>query len=257
MSDFLDSLKRKAEDKERAIKKEPLVPAYVAQAKDESGIDARVIAYHNPKSSIAENYRAIFTHLKTSLGDNDIKNIAITSASGDEGKSITAVNLSIIMANDFGKRVLLIDANLRKPVVDELMNVKAEAGLSEILSKDRNYKEALTSTKINNLRVITAGTNIVNPVELLSNKRMSQILKEARQEFDYVILDTPAVVSYADTKIIAPLVDGVVLTVKARKTRREVITRAYSLLEQTGTKNLGFILTDIEYYIPEFIYRYL
>ncbi len=254
---FLESIKKAAESKERVLEKKGLISAYIAKTKDESGIDPRIITYHDPKSSIAENYRIIFTHLKPSLEKSDIKTIAVMSASNQEGKSITAVNLSVVMAKDFEKKVLLIDANLRNSAIDELLNIEAKEGLSDVLSKALNYNNTLASTKIENLKVITAGANTVNPVELLSNQRMIQLLNQIKQDFDYIILDTSAIIPYADSKMIAPMTDGVILTVRARKTRREVIDRAQSILDKLDVKVLGFVLTDIEYYIPEFIYKHL
>ena len=255
--DFLESIKKAAESKERIFEKKELTSAYVAKTKDESGIDPRIITYHDPKSSIAENYRVIFTHLKPSLEKSDIKTIAVMSASNQEGKSITAVNLSVVMARDFEKRVLLIDTNLRNSTIDELLNVETKEGLSDILSKNLNYNNALASTKIENLKVITAGANTVNPAELLSSQKMIQFLEEARQRFDCLIVDTSAIIPYADSKIIASMADGIILTVRSRKTRREVIDRVQSILDKLDVRILGFILTDIEYYIPEFIYKYL
>jgi len=256
-NDFLESIKKAAEDRKSVLKKEGLISAYVAETKDESGIDPRIIAYHDPKSSIVESYRAIFTHLRPSLERSGIKTIAIMSASNHEGKSITAVNLSVVMAKDFEKKVLLVDANLRQPAIDELVNVNAKEGLSDILSKDLNYNNTLASTKIENLKVMTAGANTVNPVELLSNQRMTQFLNQARQNFDYIILDTPAIIPYADSKILVSLADGAILTIRAQKTRREIVDRTQSILDKLDVKVLGFVLIGIEYYIPEFIYKHL
>ena len=256
-NDFLESIKKAAESKEGILEKKGLISAYVAKSEDESGIDPRIITYHDPKSSIAESYRAIFTHLRPSLERSDIKTIAVISASNQEGRSITAVNLSVVMAKDFEKKVLLVDANLRQPVIDELVNVDGKEGLSDILSKDLNYNNTLASTKIENLKVITAGANTVNPVELVSGVRMSQFLNQTRQDFDYIVLDTPAIIPYADSKILVSLADGAILTIRARKTRREIIDRTQSILDKLDAKILGFVLTDVEYYIPEFIYKHL
>lgn len=254
---FLEHIRKATEEKEEALQNRTLKPAYIAQTKDESGIDPRIITYHDPKSSIAENYRTIFSHLKTSLDKQEVKIIAVTSASNSEGKSIVALNLSLVMARDFGKKILVLDGNLRRPMVDELINLNAKEGLSGILSKGLKYKDVLITSKIDNLYFITAGSNDVNPVELLSSKKMPEFLKEIRESFDCVIIDTPAVMPYADSKIVSSLVDGVILTVRAHKTRREVINRTQILLEDLGVKILGFILTDTEYYIPDFIYRHL
>jgi len=256
-NDFLESIKKAAEDRENVLKKKGLISAYVAETRDESGIDPRIIAYHNPKSSIVESYRAIFTHLRPSLEKSNIKTITVISASNQEGKSITAVNLSVVMAKDFEKEILLIDANLRNSAIDELLNIEAREGLSDVLSKSLDYNNALVSTKIENLKVMTAGANTVNPVELLSNQRMTQFLNQAKQKFDYIVLDTPAIIPYADSKILVSLADGAILTIRARKTRREIIDRTQSILDKLDAKILGFVLTGIEYYIPEFIYKHL
>ena len=256
-NDFLESIKKAAESKEGILEEKGLISAYIAKSEDESGIDPRIITYYDPRSSIAESYRAIFTHLRPSLERSGIKTIAVMSASTYEGKSITAVNLSVVMAKDFEKKVLLVDANLRQPVIDELVNVDAKEGLSDILSKDLNYNNTLASTKIENLKVITAGANTVNPVELVSGVRMSQFLNQTRQDFDYIVLDTPAIIPYADSKILVSLADGAILTIRARKTRREIIDRTQSILDKLDAKILGFVLTDVEYYIPEFIYKHL
>jgi capsular exopolysaccharide synthesis family protein len=256
-NDFLESIKKAAESQKRALEEGPVAGTYIAKPKDETGIDPRIIAYHDPKSKTTENYRAIFTHLKPTPEKSDIKTIAVMSASNQEGKSITAVNLSIVIASDYNKKTLLIDANLRRPAIDELLNIEAKEGLSDLLTKDLNYNNVLTQTRVKNLSIMTAGSNTVNPAEVLSTNKIVQFLEEAKQRFDYIILDTSAIIPYADSKIIAPLAEGIILTIRSRRTRREVINRAMTTLDKLSAKVLGFVLTDVEYYIPEFIYKHL
>ena len=257
MSDSLEHLKSAADNKIKDITKDEVLPAYVARELDDSGIDVRVMSYHDPRSSVCENYRAIFIHLKNNLAKDNSNLIAVTSSQQHEGNTITLLNLAVVMARDFNKKVLVVDANLRKASIDELMNLKSNSGLSDILASNLDYKRVIHQTPISNLSVITAGKEVHNFVELLHSSRLKNFFIKVKTDFDYVLCDTAALIPYADTKILSPLVDGVVLTIKARKTRREVIDRAEEILKELHCRLFGFVLTDIEYHIPEFLYKYL
>ena len=257
MNNNLNSFDEAAKKKVKDLQQESVMPAYVTKSHDASGIDPRIIAYHEPRSPICESYRAIFTHLKQNLIHHGSHLFAITSAQKNEGKTITALNLSVVIARDYKKRVLLIDGNLRNPIIDELMNLKSNSGLSDILSSDIDYKKVMQSTAVPSLFIITAGSQTDNAVELLHSERLKPLLERLKLDFDYVIIDTPSIISYTDTKILCPLVDGIILTIKACGTRREVADRAEVIIKEMHTKLFGFILVDIEYYIPDFIYRHL
>jgi len=257
MNNNLDSFNEIAKRKAANLQQEPVMPAYVAKSHDASGVDPKIVAYHEPRSPICEGYRAIFTHLKQNLAQHDSRLFAITSAQKNEGKTITALNLSVVIARDYKKKVLLVEGNLRNPIIDKLMNLNADEGLSNILSADIDYKKIIQASAIPNLFIITAGKKVHNTVELLHSERLKPLLERLKLDFDYIIIDTPSIISCADTKILAPLVDGVILTIKARGTRREVVDRAEVIIKEMRAKLLGFILTDIEYYIPDFIYRHL
>lgn len=256
MTDFADSIRKAAEDKERELKTKPLVPEYVAQAADESGVDARVLSYYDPKSNVTENYRVIYTHLKANIKDND-KILAITSATNSEGKSITACNLAVVMARDFKKKVMLIDCNLRKPMLDVYLNLDNAPGLADILNNQKNIQDVIQPTRCDRLFAVTSGTNSINPVELLNQPKLKELLQSIRNSFDYVLLDTPAIIPYSDFKVIAPVIDGVLMSVRANFTRREVVKRATSILDNLDVNTAGFVLTDVQYHIPDFIYRHL
>ena len=257
MNDNLGYLKNAAKDKIENSKRDKVLPAYVARVVDETGIDVRIMSYHDPKSSVCENYRAIFAHLKNSLTKDNSNLIAIMSSQRHEGNTITLLNLAVVMARDFNKKILIIDANMRNSAVDELMNFKSNGGLSDILVSDLDYRGVTHQTPISNLSIITGGKETHNSMELLHSPRLKALLVKAKAEFDYVLCDTAAFIPYADTKILSPLVDGIILTIKARKTRKEVIDRTEEILKELHCRIFGFILTDIEYHIPEFIYRHL
>ena len=145
---------------------------------------------------------------------------------------------------------------MRKPGVDSLLGIRSDKGLSDVLSGRVQVRDALVKTDIANLVVLPAGQISASPNELLSSDKMKAILVELRPQFEVIILDTPAVIPYADPRILSKIVDGVIIVVKAGKTRREVVTRAESILKSVGANIMGYVLTGIEYHIPEYIHRH-
>jgi len=262
-----DAIKKIVEEKKNAFKKEPLpalrgptpfIPKATAPKRiTKDGIDQMIVAYYNPKDPIVEQFRALRTYIYSIELDGNLKTLAITSSSHQEGKSISAVNLSVVIAQDSKRSVLIIDCNLRKPAVDILLGLNIQKGLSDILTGNAQINDTLIITNIKNLTVLPAGRSVSNPTELLGSQKIKDLLTELRVRFDYIILDTPPVVPYADTRILGPLVDGVIIVVRTGKTRREVVLRTEETLKSTNTKLLGYILTDIKYYIPEYIHRHL
>lgn len=283
-----DALKKAAEEKDKAFQKDqvPIItppppapetqlpaapetqgapremPIYETGGKTErpvisAGVSKKVVVYHNPNGTIAEQFRVIRTHICSSEKACNVKVFAVTSPNNEEGKTVTAVNLSAVMAQDLGKPVLLIDCNMRRPAVDSLLGLRGSVGLSEVLSGSLQLKDALVKTEIANLTVLPAGQPSANPNELLASDKMKAILAELKTQFEAIILDTPAVIPYADPRILGKLVDGIILVVRAGRTRREVVARAESVLKSVGVNILGYVLTGIEYHIPEYIHRHL
>jgi capsular exopolysaccharide synthesis family protein len=260
-----EALRKAQEEREKNAKKAappldseyiaPIVPKKPEAAKE--GIDARLVAYTDPKSPVAEQYRNLTTHLLSLPDAATLKIFAITSSSLQEGKTITALNLAIVLAQDLEKKVLVVDCNLRRPACDLYLGITTQKGLGDILAKTALVDEVVIETGIHNLFCICAGQTEVSPTELLSSQKMEDTLTSLRNRFDYIILDTPAVIPYADPRIISKVSDGVLLVVKAEKTRREVINRTESLLKEVGAKVLGVTLTNIQYHIPEYIHKHL
>lgn len=260
-----EALKRAQQECEQNSKKaEPILNgkyiAPIAPKKLEAegiGIDARLVSYADPKSPVAEQYRGTMTHMMALPNISNIKIIMITSSSSQEGKTITAINSAIVLAQDLGKKVLIIDANFRKPAVDSYLNIPADKGFSDLLADKADLNEIVFETPVNNLFCICAGHTEINPVELLNHAKIENILTKLKTRFDYIIIDTPAVIPCADASIIGKIADGVILVIKAEKTRREVISRSETLLKEVGAKVLGVVLTNIQYHIPEYIHKHL
>jgi capsular exopolysaccharide synthesis family protein len=264
-----DALKKAAEEKDRAFQQggqKPVVtppPIYEIHKVENpavslsSGVSKKIAAYHNPTGPIAEQFRVMRAHACSSEKGRSVRTIAITSSSNGEGKSVVAVNMSVVMAQDLGRPVLLIDCNMRKSAVGSLLGLSGDAGLADVLSGRAQLKDALTGTTIANLTVLPAGHTSANPNELLNSDKMKEILSELKAQFEGIVLDAPAVIPYADPRILGKLVDGVIIVVRAGKTRREVVARAESTLKNVGVNILGYVLTGIEYHIPEYIHRHL
>ncbi|MBI4844953.1 MAG: CpsD/CapB family tyrosine-protein kinase [Candidatus Omnitrophica bacterium] len=230
---------------------------YVTSVGDESGIDPRVIAYYDPNAVFSEQFRGIQTQLNSFNGGKSIRSILISSANSGEGKSVTAANLAVIISEDKGQKVLLLDANLRNPSVEKLLNVKNEKGLSDYLSNNIALEQVLTKTPIENLTVLNAGIARTQPAEIFTSLKCRELFAKLKERYNYIIVDASAVIPFADAKILSEYVDGVLLVVQACRSRREVVWRAEELLKSSRTKLLGAILTNVEYYIPEYIHRHL
>ena len=162
-----------------------------------------LITLTNPSSPIAEQYRTIRTNIQfSSAAGQQIKTIVVTSSGPGEGKSTTAANIAVVFAKS-GQRVLLVDADLRKPVIHKTFQLDNASGLSTVLSSSESLAESIQRTPVENLSILPSGPKPPNPSEMLSSPRMDQILAEARQLFDVVIFDMPPVVAVTDAQIMS------------------------------------------------------
>ncbi|HWP34654.1 MAG TPA: CpsD/CapB family tyrosine-protein kinase, partial [Thermodesulfobacteriota bacterium] len=216
----------------------------------------RLVAFSRPRSLAAEQYRAIRTQLATFSRTTPIRTMAITSALAGEGKTTTAANLALTLAQEVGRRVCLVDADLRSPQVHTLFGLAPRDGLADVLRRRAELDAALLPTPINDLWLLTAGHLPPNPAELLGSTAMREVLGRLRDTFDLVVVDTPPVVPLPDPAILAGLVDGVALVVLAGRTPRRLVDRALDRLH--GATFLGFVLnaTDEFRYYAYYYYNY-
>ncbi|RYL93940.1 CpsD/CapB family tyrosine-protein kinase [Sporolactobacillus sp. THM19-2] len=200
-----------------------------------------LITFYKPKSTTAEQYRTIRTNIDFSHVDSDLKTIMFTSAGPGEGKSTTAANVATVMAQQ-GKRVLLIDADMRKPTMHYTFRLINTQGLTTLLTKRTTFDETIQKTEVENLYVLTSGPIPPNPAELLSSVVMDSFIKHALTLFDTVIIDTPPVLAVTDAQILANLCDGTVLVVRSGETEKEAALKAKDLLSKAKAKVLGVVL---------------
>ncbi len=212
----------------------------------QNGLSPALVYYHRPGSREAEAYRSLRTTLFHSTKHSTDKVIQLTSAEPGDGKSTTAANLAIAIAQS-GKKVLLIDADLRRPTMHSLFSLPQDIGLTEVLLNEIAWSNAVRPTSINNLSVLTAGLCPDNPAELLSLSHLPEMLKAARTAYDFIIIDTPPILAISDPAIIAPHIDGLLLVVRMGKNRRAVAERARALIDAHSIRLYGVIINDVDY----------
>ncbi|AHZ17638.1 CpsD/CapB family tyrosine-protein kinase [Bacillus velezensis] len=200
-----------------------------------------VIAMSEPKSINSEQYRTIRTNIEFSSVDTEVKSLLITSAGPEEGKSTTAANLAVVFAQQ-GKKVLLIDADLRKPTVHFTFKLDNGTGLTSLLLKQMPFQKAVLPADEANLDILTSGPIPPNPAELLSTGAMKDLLSEAAAVYDKVILDTPPVLAVADTKILGSYTDGAIMVISSGKTDKEKAAKAKEALDYCPCKLLGAVM---------------
>jgi capsular exopolysaccharide synthesis family protein len=200
-----------------------------------------LITASNPDSIIAEQFRMIQTNIRFSMAEEKSRVFLITSPSDGEGKSTTAANLAITIAQQ-KEKVLLIDANLRKPSLHSFFKTHNSNGLTDILKGRISFYDAIIHTEMGRLDLITSGQIPNNPVELLSSQIMQDILNTALRSYDAVLIDSNAILDVTDTKLLANQCDGVVLVVQNGKTKFEKATEAKKVLEFAKAKLVGVVM---------------
>ncbi|MFT8710279.1 MAG: CpsD/CapB family tyrosine-protein kinase [Sporolactobacillus sp.] len=200
-----------------------------------------LISHHSPKSTAAEQFRTIRTNIDFSEVNGELKKIMVTSSSPGEGKSTVAANLAVVNAQQ-GKKVLLIDGDLRKPTIQYTFKLPNTNGLTTVLTKKIELEEAIQETSVKNLYVLPSGPIPPNPAELLSSPMMGALLKYALESYDLIIFDTPPILAVTDAQILSNLCDGSVLVVRSSVTEKELAKRAKELLLKAQSRILGVVL---------------
>ncbi|WP_375546962.1 CpsD/CapB family tyrosine-protein kinase [Paenibacillus sp.] len=200
----------------------------------------------NRRSNIAEGYRNLRTNIQFSGWNQKLQVLAVTSTQAGEGKTTTISNLAVAYAQE-GKKVILIDADLRHPSLQTVFNVSNRIGLSNLLANQCTYGEILHQSTIDNLSLVMAGPVPPNPTELLSSDKLREIIEFWKEEYDVILMDTSPVLAVADGLIVASVCDGVILVVHAGKVKREFIKKTKEKLELAKANILGVVLNNKKY----------
>lgn len=195
----------------------------------------------NPTSRVSEAYRLLRTKIHFSPKDAAHQVIMVTSTRSSEGKTTTVSNLAVTYAME-GRKVLLIDADMRKPALHDIYSLSNRHGLSTVLAGDVLVQQAVQETGINHLSMLTAGPVPANPAELMDSAAMRDMLVQLRQEYDVILIDTPPVLAVSDGVITSALCDGVVMVVAAGKVKRSHLRAAKEQLDHVKANMLGLVL---------------
>jgi capsular exopolysaccharide synthesis family protein len=221
-------------------------------AAGEARLDPLLVSHYRPNSYEAEAFRGVRTALYFSTHGEEHKVIQITSTNAGDGKTTVAANLAVSIAQS-GRRTLLIDADLRKPRVHKVFSISADGGLAAVIAGELELAEAVQESSINGLFILPCGALPSNPAELLTSQRFKELLSLIREEFDFVIIDSPPLLAVTDPCVVAPRVDGVILTISVTKDGRDHAERAREVLGTLEANILGVVVNGTD---PEEGYGY-
>ena len=206
-----------------------------------------------PKSITAESYRSLRTNIQYSSIDKQVKTLVVTSSNAGEGKSTVAGNLAYTFFQS-GKRVLIIDCDLRKPSLHRKFNVSNEVGLTDVLVGTSELNKVMKKID-DNLYLLTTGTLPPNPAEIIGSNTMENFLDECKINFDYIILDTPPILPVTDSKLLAIKADATVLVVRSEISKLKHVSQAFKELGKVNANVIGTILNDVEVHSERLYYN--
>jgi len=205
----------------------------------------QVFNFGGDDSVITESYRSLRTNLTFVSPDKPLKAIVLTSAGPSEGKSLTISNLATAYAQ-MGKKTLLVDADLRRPVIHHIFSCKREPGFTDLFVEKSDFNHTVHPTDKENLYILPAGVFTPNPAELIGSNRMTQIIEKLKETFDIIFFDSPPIVAVTDSTLLGTKTDGVLVIIKSNHTEREIALRAINILKNVNVRILGTVLNDID-----------
>ncbi|MBE2221969.1 MAG: CpsD/CapB family tyrosine-protein kinase [Anaerolineae bacterium] len=201
-----------------------------------------LITLTDPQSPISEAYRTLRTNLSFYSLDKPLQTLVVTSPAVSEDNGVSVANLAVTMAQS-GRNILLIDCDLRRPVLHEFFGLSNENGLTTMILDDVE-KPPLQQTNVENLSLLASGPKPPNPADMLGSKKVDQLIASMTEQFDFVLFNAPPVVAVTDATILGAKVDGVLLVITAGKTRRDHAEKAKEMLEQAHVRVVGVALTN-------------
>jgi capsular exopolysaccharide synthesis family protein len=216
----------------------------IVPVEDPGGVDGRLCTVLKPRSATAEAFRGIRNALYFCTRGERHKVIQVTSPDPADGKSTLACNLAVVIAQS-GKKVLLVDADFRRPRVHEVFNASDAEGLSSVITGRAELGDAVQESDVANLSLLVCGPKPDNPSELLTLPRFETLLDALREKFDYVVIDSPPMLAVSDPSAVAARVDGVILAVRIRKNGRRSAQQAAQMLQQIGANIVGIVVNGV------------
>ena len=207
-------------------------------------LSGRLVTLLEPDSGASEAYRTLRTSLLYAVVDTPPRMVVVTSPGASEGKSTVCANLGVVLAQA-GKNTLLVDCDFRKPVMHKVFGVRSTHGVVDVLIGQYGLHEAYREP-LPNLKVLAAGVAPPDPAEILGSRRLSEFFATAREEFDYVLVDSSPVGMVSDAAVLAAQGDGVLLALDAQKTRKADVRRSVRSLKAVGANVLGTVMNNVK-----------
>ena len=205
----------------------------------------RLITKEDPRSPVSEAYRSLRTSMLYTSIDKKTRSILVSSAGPGEGKTTTVANMAITYAN-LGKKTLLIDTDLRRPVVHKVMDLDKEPGITNYLAGNiDNFNELVKPTDINNLFAVTSGIIPPNPSELLGSQRMADLINNLEKEWDMILFDSPPLVAVTDATMVSKAIDCIVIVVKVGQTDKKAFEHTIQSLRNVSAPIQGVVLNAV------------
>jgi capsular exopolysaccharide synthesis family protein len=215
----------------------------------------KLVTNVNPKSIVSEQFRTVRTNINFSMPDKDIKTLLFTSSTPGEGKSTSAANVAVVFAQE-GKKVLLVDADMRKPTMHYTFHKTNSTGLSNLLTRKWELQDVVIETEIEGLHLVTCGPIPPNPAELLASKTMDALIQELIAGYDIVIFDAPPILSVTDAQILSNKCDGTILVLSSGSTEKASVVKAKEALVSAKANILGILLNNFVLEKDHYYYQY-
>jgi capsular exopolysaccharide synthesis family protein len=183
------------------------------------------------------------------------KTLILTSTLKGEGKSTTDANLAVAIA-DSGRRTLLMDCDLRKGTIAGMFSLPQSKGVIDVISGGAEIDSAIKNIKVSNLSIMPSGGSNERPSELLDSPAMTALIKKLKERYDYIIIDSPPIINMPDASVMSRLADAVIVVIQAGRAKKRDVMLAKEKLEQVDTRIAGFVLTNVQYYMPRCVYDY-
>lgn len=258
--EYLDNTIKDPEDIKRYLNIPYLgpVPVFATGDNPDEGAASEMVVLDLPKSTASEAYRGIRTSILFSSAESEPQVIMVSSAGPQEGKTVTSSNLAITMAQS-GSKVVLLDCDMRRPKLNKLFGISRNRGMTNLLVEKADLKPMIFNTSIPNLQVIPSGPIPPNPSEILGSNRMAELIKVLRKNYTRIVIDTPPITAVTDAAVLAKLVDGVVMVIRANSTVRDVAKNGLNQLKNVGAHLLGVVLNGVDmgrgsYYYYQYYY---
>ena len=233
---------------------EKVLPVFTEWDVEAERVEPRLVAITQPHSTYCEEYRSLRTHVLHQSQKRKLQAIVIASINPSEGKSVTALNLSWMLAQTDGVRCLIIDSDLRMPSLTDYLGIETDKGLSDILAGNSTVKDSIIKLNPSNLHLLPGGEARQDVAELISGPRFKEILRECRELFDYVIIDAPPLGIFTDAAVLMNHADGGLLVIRAGRTRYSAVDRVMETIPRE--RMLGVVLNQSEDVLDESHYNY-